>query len=405
MAQRWFVGFGFGPIQSGLFLLEAFNSGRFGAFTIAEVDGALVEQVRANDGAYTLNIAHRDHVQSVTVRGVEMLNPRVAADRQRLVEAIASADEMATALPSVRFYDLDASSVVPLLGEALGRGGKKSQVLYAAENDNRAAEILTEKLAARVEGNARRRFQAVNTVIGKMSGVVDDPATAARLGLAPIAPGSNRCILVEQFNRILISRITLADFERGIVAFQEKADLLPFEEAKLHGHNAIHAWIGYLAHERGLQTMDQVNAHPDLRALARRAFLEECGAALVRKYGAMQDPLFTPKGFEAYADDLLDRMSNAYLNDRVDRVIRDPARKLGWDDRLYGTMRLALSQGIEPRLMARGAAAAVRHHLGKEPADRAALEQALRGLWPAEAEESIVRQLVDLTWDAMRERS
>ena len=49
-----------------------------------------------------------------------------------------------------------------------------------------------------------------------------------------------------------------AGFARGITAFIEKDDLLPFEEAKLYGHNAIHALIGYLAHERGLTLMSQV---------------------------------------------------------------------------------------------------------------------------------------------------
>jgi mannitol-1-phosphate 5-dehydrogenase len=40
-------------------------------------------------------------------------------------------------------------------------------------------------------------------------------------------------------------------------------------------------------------------------------------------------------------------------------VGRDPQRKLGWDDRLIGTMRVALSQGIEPWRYAVGAAAAM----------------------------------------------
>jgi mannitol-1-phosphate/altronate dehydrogenase len=51
-------------------------------------------------------------------------------------------------------------------------------------------------------------------------------------------------------------------------------------------------------------------------------------------------------------------MTNPLLRDRVDRVIRDPARKLGWDDRLIGIMRLALEHNIRPRRYALGAAAA-----------------------------------------------
>jgi hypothetical protein len=47
------------------------------------------------------------------------------------------------------------------------------------------------------------------------------------------------------------------------------------------------------------------------------------------------------------------------LQDTVERVGRDPHRKLGWDDRLVGTMRVALQQNVVPRRYALGAAAAL----------------------------------------------
>lgn len=404
MPQRSFVGFGFGPIQSGLFLCEASRSARFGTLTVAEIDPDLIDTIRANDGAYALNIAHPDRIETLAVRGVQMLNPRVPGDRQRLVEAIREADELATALPSVRFYIGDDASVVALLTDALRNQPTRPQVLYTAENHNHAAEILTSALRQHLPDDALRHFQALNTVIGKMSGIVDDPEVIARLGLSTITPDSRRAILVEQFNRILVSKITLPGFERGITAFEEKRDLLPFEEAKLYGHNAIHALMGYLAHERGLVTMDQAGGHRDILATARSAFLDESGVALVKKYHALHDPLFTTKGFETYAKDLLERMTNPFLNDRVDRVIRDPERKLGWNDRLFGAMRLVLGQGIEPRHLARGTAAAVRYLPGQPPQARPALAERLTSLWPPDADRRTVDRLVDLTWTALQEQ-
>jgi mannitol-1-phosphate/altronate dehydrogenase len=91
--------------------------------------------------------------------------------------------------------------------------------------------------------------------------------------------------------------------------------------------------------------------------LAREAFLAESGAALIARHKGL-DPLFTPAGYQAYADDLLERMTNPYLRDRTERVIRDTPRKLGWEDRLIGTMRLALDAGVAPRRFAMAAAAA-----------------------------------------------
>ena len=47
-------------------------------------------------------------------------------------------------------------------------------------------------------------------------------------------------------------------------------------------------------------------------------------------------------------------MVNPFLRDPVARVTRDPVRKLGWDDRLLGAMRLALDAGVQPGILAQG---------------------------------------------------
>jgi len=156
-----------------------------------------------------------------------------------------------------------------------------------------------------------------------------------------------------------------------------------------------------------LATMDQAAAHPALMGLARQAFIDECGAALCHKYHRLGDSLFTPTGFQQYADDLLHRMVNPYLCDPVVRVIRDPQRKLGWDDRLFGTMRLVLAQGFLPKALARGAAAGVRYLLQttgglNQAVNRQDLESVLLRLWQIPAPTPETTTLVNLTWEAMQ---
>jgi mannitol-1-phosphate/altronate dehydrogenase len=399
---KTFVGFGFGPIQSALFLYEAHCSGNFDRYVIAEVDAPLVGAVRAAGGRYSINIAHPDRIEHVVVDGVRLCDPARQPDRDELVHAIAVADEMATALPSVRFYDTgDASSVARLLADGLQRRDpSKPVILYAAENHNRAAEILSERLSARLRADALANTQTLNTVIGKMSGVITDADTVRRLGLAPLTPDTPRAVLVERFNHILMSRVTLEGFRRGIEVFVEKDDLLPFEEAKLYGHNAVHALIGYLARLRGLTTMAEAASHADIMATARAAFIDESGAALVKKYERIHDPLFTVNGYRDYADDLIERMVNPNLNDLISRVTRDARRKLGYDDRLFGTMRLALAHGIEPIHMAKGAAAALLCASDKAPQSRADAGATLREVWGEQADE-LADHLIALTWQAM----
>lgn len=369
---RTYVGFGFGAIQAGLFLYEAFCSGAFRRLVVAEVLPKVVSAVRASGGHYNVNVACSDRIELAEVGPVESENPSSEPDRIRLLEAIVEAEEIGTAVPSVAHYvSQGPGSLHRTLAEGLrkkvARGGPRV-VIYTAENHNRAAEILESKVVSEIpekeRESVRSRVRFLNTVIGKMSGVVSDPEQIQKQALVTVTREDRRAFLVEPFNRILISKIRFEErddvplFARGISVFEEKEDLLPFEEAKLYGHNATHALAAYLGAVRGVSLIADLRDVPGVLPFLHAAFIEESGEALIRKYSG-EDALFTPEGYGQYADDLLARMTNPYLGDTVERVGRDPARKLGWDDRLVGTMRLALREGLQPLRYALGAAAAL----------------------------------------------
>jgi mannitol-1-phosphate 5-dehydrogenase len=370
--HRTFVGFGFGAIQAGLFLYEAFRSAGFARLVVGEVVPDSVDALRRNAGCYAVNVAHADRVEVARIGPVQIENPSAPQDVARLENAVAEAEEISTAVPSIRFYNgAGPGSIHRILAQGLRKkaaaGGPRA-VVYAAENHNHAAEILEAavfgEIPAPEKNRVRERVCFLNTVIGKMSGVNSDAGEIQALQLAPVTPGSSRAFLVEAFNRILISQVHFPKaageprFQRGIRVFVEKEDLLPFEEAKLYGHNATHALAAYIGAMRGLKRIADLRQDPDLLGFIRAAFLEESGEALIRKH-AGKDRLFTPEGYREYADDLLERMTNPHLQDSVERVGRDPHRKLGWDDRLVGTLRVALQQNVVPRRYALGAAAAL----------------------------------------------
>lgn len=361
--QRTIVGFGFGPIQSGLFLYEAHRSGLFRRLVVAEVVPDVVRKVRAA-GGYSVNIATLTGIQAEFIPGVEILDPSREDDRELLIQAVAEATDIATALPSVDFFERGGPTApAGIMAAGLtqkARGGGPPAVIFTGENNIQAAELLEESIAKRMEGiDLARQCQCLNTVIGKMSQVVADPATIKERNLVPSTPDSPKAFLVEEFNRILVSRIRIPGYARAIPTFVEKDDLSLFEETKLYGHNAVHAMSGYFLHARHFTGMSDMRNQPDLMGIARETLLQESGAALCRKY-AGTDPLASEAGFSAYADDLLPRMVNPWLGDTVERIIRDPARKLGWNDRLIGAMRLCLSQGIPPRHLAAGTMLALR---------------------------------------------
>jgi len=395
MADHKLTGFGFGPIQSGLFVAEAYKSDSFSRIVVAEVDRQLVDAVRRSGGSYRVNVATDTGIETLRVRGIEIFDPVDPSDRDRLISTLKEATEIATALPSVDFYTKGDPSVASLIAEGIANSTAPAKIVYTAENDNHAAETLDREVTA-IDTEKPSNVQFLNTVIGKMSRTVTDPEEIELLGLEPVADNLPRAFLVEEFNRIMVTRATIGGFEPGIKTFVQKADLLPFEEAKLYGHNAIHTLLGCLGQLKGYRYMMDLKDDKELMDIAYRAFIAESGGGLIKKHSDLGDPLFTREGYKEYAKDLLARMTNPYLADTVERAVRDPLRKLGYNDRLFGTMRLALSQGIEPVNMALGAMAAtallvkqdrgskIKHLIGDiswQELTRDQLERVVRSLW------------------------
>jgi mannitol-1-phosphate 5-dehydrogenase len=393
-----FVGFGFGAIQGGLFLPAVQRSGNFDRIIIAEIESDIIEGVRANKGRFACNVAHDDRVELVSVENVEVLNPLDPDNRETLIQAVAEAKELVTALPSFRLYNEEPAPAARLLAEGLTRKCKRPDlspaVVYAAENDMRAAARLEAFCWDHAPSGFGEKVVFSETVIPKMCSVVTDHDRMEKEELIPMYPGSNRAILVEAYDGVMIDAHHPPGFERGLDGFSEKTDLDPFAHAKFIGHNAVHAWLGYMAQSEGMTHMGQLNKRGDLMRLAGKVFLEEVGPGLIHAHSRTGDSLFTESGLKQYAQSALKRMINPFLNDPIDRVTRDPVRKLGWDDRLLGAMRLAREAGVEPNLLAQGARLALDRAVKethKQPADL------LDRIWPqdlATEEKAFFRSLL-----------
>ena len=347
-----------------------------------------------------------DGIEVAAIGPVSVADSTVETERAAIVSAIAAADEAATALPSIAFYRSAAPwSPHRLLADALRRrSGEQPLVVFCAENHREAAAELRKAVlealdpAERATVIARARF--VDTVIGKMSGVIDDPAEIAALGLGTITPTLPQAFLVEAFDRILVSRVDPLGgpeaIHPGIPVLREVDDLAPFEAAKLLGHNATHALAGFMGTLLGLERVADLERLPGAMAFLRAAFLDESGRTLRARF-AGSDPLFTADGYAAFADDLLARMVNPHLADTVERASRDPRRKLGWDDRLVGLIRLGLAEAVPTPRYAMGVAAGLEilQRAGPQPGRDV---DDLRSCWPAEVdagEASAVLRAVD----------
>lgn len=352
---KTFIGIGAGPIQTGIYVAGAADGG-FDRIVLAEVEPTLVAALKQHH-SITVNTAEADRITTRTYENIEVFNPNDPNDLPQLIEIAKDALAFNTALPATKFYKFCA----PWMKEAFAKNPVGRRYIYTSENSTTAAADL--KVAMGVE---YPETYYLDTVIGKMSKVF----AAGESELPTLTPGFAKGHLVEAFNTIYTSSAPGIE-EVGIQNLFAKADLVPFEEAKLYGHNANHLLLALLAAERGCNSMSEAAKFPEIVEYTLQALLQESGAALCKKYAGV-DEYFEPANWEAWARELVRRMISPLLSDAIARVARDLTRKLGWEDRLIGAIRLCQAQGVPcPRLL-HGAQIALRFN---------ALDTLLEGDW------------------------
>ena len=155
-------------------------------------------------------------------------------------------------------------------------------------------------------------------------------------------------------------------------------------------------WPGSWGASLGLSLVAELREVDGAMAFLRAAFVEESGATLRRRW-AGADELFSEAGYEAFADDLLERMVNPWLADTVERASRDPRRKLGWDDRLVGLIRLGLAEGVPTPRYAMAVAAGL-DALREQDAAQGSDAELLRASWPDGLPEDEVSQVLEVVF-------
>ncbi|WP_446651693.1 mannitol dehydrogenase family protein, partial [Atlantibacter hermannii] len=89
--------------------------------------------------------------------------------------------------------------------------------------------------------------------------------------------------------------------------------------------------------------------------------MEESGAVLIKRYG------FDADKHAAYIQKILGRFENPYLKDDVERVGRQPLRKLSAGDRLIKPLLGTLEYGLPHDNLVLGIAAAMHYRSEQDP--------------------------------------
>ncbi|MBM4043653.1 MAG: mannitol-1-phosphate 5-dehydrogenase [Planctomycetes bacterium] len=345
------VHFGAGNIGRG-FLGQLYSQSGWETVFV-DVDDAVVSAMNARRGYDIEIVGERCH--KVSVRNVRAMNgremPAVAAE-------IATADLLGTSV-GVNALKFIAPVIARGLVARQAKGGQPVSIVIC-ENLLNAGQVLRgmirDALAPAAQPYLAQKVGFVETVISRM---------------VPVVPDEKRrqdplYVAVEEYAVLPVDRRGFVGPVPDIHGFEPHDNLHAYEERKIFTHNCAHALCSYLGYRKGHHFICETVADDVLRLQVVDA-LWESGEALVKKHG------FTRQQHQEHIDDLLRRFANKALGDTVARCGRDPIRKLGPNDRLVGSAKLALEYGVQPRGLVKGIVAALRYD---NPEDEKAVELA-----------------------------
>jgi mannitol-1-phosphate 5-dehydrogenase len=344
------VQFGAGNIGRG-FTAQLFTESGYEVVFVEVVD-EIVRLINER-GSYPIEIVG-DNPQTVIIKNIRAVNGK---DMEAVAHEVADASLVCTAV-GVNVLRHVAPAIAMGIKLRADAGVAEPLNIVICENLLHASDVLRgyilSALPEKYADYVRRNVGFVESVVSRMVPVM----TEDQRQRDPLL------IVVEEYKKLPVDRRGFVGRIPEIVGFQPYDNFEAYVERKLFTHNLGHAVAAYLGYRRGHEYIWQaMNDSAVLTAV--KGALAETGEALIKRHG------FTPQEHQEHIDDLLHRFSNVALGDQVARVGRDPIRKLGPDDRLIGSARLALSYDITPTNVGLATAAAL---MFDNPDDPAAME-------------------------------
>ncbi len=315
------IHFGAGNIGRGFVGLLLHEAGYEVVF--ADVNASLIDELNAVPSY----VVHEVGEESATrvVDNFRALNS--ATQEDQLIDEISTADVVTTAVgPNILKF------VAPAIAAGLRARdvGRAPLAIMACEN----AINATDQLAGHVrdaldsaDDDAFGRAVFANTAVDRIV-----PGQAADAGVD---------VTVETFYEWVIEQKVFSGAPPVIPGATFVDNLEPYIERKLFTVNTGHATVAYLGFVARIPKISDAVAAPDVVATARRV-LEETSALLVAKHGLDESEQ------RAYREKILTRFANPALPDTVERVGRQPLRKLSRHERFIGPAAEIAEAGTRP---------------------------------------------------------
>ncbi|MGI2936706.1 mannitol-1-phosphate 5-dehydrogenase [Vibrio diabolicus] len=313
--------------------------------TFADVDVPLVDQL-SHKQEYKVKVVGTE-CQIDTVTHVTAVN----SASEDVIDRIVKTDLVTTAVgPNV--LDIIAKTIAKGIAKRFEAGNDAPLNIIACENMVRGTTHLKGEVYKHLDKSLHAK---ADELVGFVDSAVDrivPPAEAANDD--PLE------VTVESFSEWIVDEQQFKGDIPNIAGMEKTNNLMAFVERKLFTLNTGHCITAYLGCLKGHRTIREAIEDPNIHAEVKQA-MQESGEVLIRRYGFDRDM------HNAYIEKILGRFANPYLVDEVDRVGRQPIRKLGANDRLVKPLLGTIEYGTENQTLLKGIAAALKYTNDTDP--------------------------------------
>ncbi|MCL2893618.1 mannitol-1-phosphate 5-dehydrogenase [Brenneria tiliae] len=355
--------------------------------TFADVSQPLLEALNGRK-SYQVRIVG-EQTQTETVSNVSAVH----SGGQEAAALIADVDLVTTAV-GPQILEKIAGTIAQGLVQRQDNGNARPLNIIACENMVRGTSQLKQHVLKLLPQD---KLEWVAEHVGFVDSAVDRIVPPSEAG-----SGDVLAVTVETFSEWIVDRTQFSGEPPAIPGMELTDNLMAFVERKLFTLNTGHAITAYLGRQAAHQTIRDAILDPQVRAVVKGA-MEESGAVLIKRYG------FDADKHAAYIDKILGRFENPYLHDDVERVGRQPLRKLSAGDRLIKPLLGTLEYQLPHDNLIIGIAAAMHYRSEQDPQaqELAVLLQklgpqaALAQISGLDADSKVVAQAVNV-YNAMR---
>jgi mannitol-1-phosphate 5-dehydrogenase len=332
------VHFGAGNIGRGFVGLVLHNAGY--ELVFADVAAPLIDALAASSSYLVREVGFG--AKTSTVDNYRALNS--ATHEAEVIAEIATADVVTTAVgPNILRF------VAPLIAAALGKRdpAREPLAVMACENAINATDLLRNFVVDSIEDpSLLTRAVFANTAVDRIV-----PSQHADAGLD---------VTVEAFFEWAVEKGPFGDHVPVIPEAHFVDDLAPYIERKLFTVNTGHATTAYHGFMAGAASISEAIEMPAVLAEVR-AVLAETKALLIAKHG------FEPEVQQEYIETNLLRFDTRELTDTVERVGRQPLRKLSRHERFVSPAAELAERGLSSDALVRAMGAAMHFDVGDDP--------------------------------------